>query len=166
MLNVQCTGHSNKITVFIFRFRHHWVQRNQLLVLKNTSFARQCSNDDLAFMEELWAQCKSRRCLIWNSATTTFAMPPPPRFLLYNLVTPQMCDGRGVAKHHALLSGGPALWRQSSQEQAHPTCPPHVITRYFCFLLMQHYDTDKHSHSHGIFVFFWRFFLKWRSSIG
>ncbi len=59
--------HSNKITLFIFSFLHHWVQRNQLLFLKNTLFARQCSKDDLDFMEELWAQCIIRRCLIWSA---------------------------------------------------------------------------------------------------
>ncbi len=45
------------------------------------------------------------------------------------------------------------------------TWPPHVITRYFCFLLMQNFDTGKHSYSHRFFLFFWRVKVCWNGCI-
>ena len=115
--------------------------------LKNTSIARKCNNDDLAFMEELWAQLRKSSLLDSQRRHPSWSTVLPGNFSSLTWWPPQMRDGRGVAKHHALLSGGPALWRQSPQEQAHhvtTTWPPHVITRFFGFCLMQHYDTGKH----------------------
>ncbi len=94
----------------------------------------------------------------------------PPRFFS-KLVTPQMRDGRGVAQHHALLSGGPALWRQSPQEQAHhvtTTCDHHtwshsVLVSFLCSIMIQTNIVILM----GFFIFFWRFrfFVNWFKKI-
>ncbi len=98
-----------------------------------------------------------------NSATTTSAMTPHVSSLTW---WPRRC-ATGEAWPNIMLScqaGRPCDVR-AHRNRLTTTWPPHVITRYFGFLLLQHYDTDKHSYSHGFFQFFWRVKVCWNGYI-
>ncbi len=158
------TGILNKITLFLFSFLHHWVHKDKLLFFKNTSFARKCSNDDLAFIKELWTQLRKSSLLDSQRRNSSWSTVLPGQFSSLTW-WPRRC-ATGEAWPNIMLScqaGRPCDVRAHRNRLT--TWPPHVITRYFCFLLMQHFDTGKHSYSHGFFLFFWRVRVCWNSFI-